>query len=75
MNKLNILIDKYPKTSFIIISKIMWIIGFMFTIYVIEDKLPTIRQFSLASIYVLFTLPISYWLTYGFGPKDTSCKK
>lgn len=67
---MNRLINKYPKTSFMIISKLLWIIGFMFTIYIIENRAPTLWQFSLASLYTIITLPVSYWLTYSFGVKD-----
>lgn len=70
IDTINELIGEYPKTSFIIVSKIMWVFGFMFTIYVIDDHLPTLRQFTLASIYVLLTLPVSYWLTYSFSSKS-----
>lgn len=67
---MNRLIDKYPKLMFMVISKIWWIIGFFFTIYIIQDEMPTLRQFVLGSIYTILTLPLSYWLTYGFSKKE-----
>lgn len=64
-------ISKYPVTCFIVISKLLWISGFLFTIYIIENHMPNLRQFILASIYTLLTLPFNYWLTYGFGVKNS----
>ena len=69
---MNNIINKYPKLSFMIISKIYWIIGFFFTIYVIQGKVPTLRQFLLGSLYTLLTLPVNYWLTYSFGDKSST---
>lgn len=64
------LIKKYPKTSFMVITKLWWVIGFFFTIYIIQDEIPTLRQFILGSVYTLITLPLNYWLTYNFGSKE-----
>lgn len=64
------LIKKYPKTSFMIITKLWWVVGFFFTIYIIQDQIPTIRQFVLGSIYTIITLPLNYYLTYNFGGKE-----
>jgi hypothetical protein len=61
------LIDKYPKTSFMIIVKLYWVVGFFFTVYIIQNQMPSIRQFLLGSIYTILTLPLNYWLTYSFG--------
>jgi hypothetical protein len=60
------LIKKYPKTAFMIIVKIYWIISFFFTVYIIQNQIPTIRQFVLGSIFTIITLPLNYWLTYKF---------
>ncbi len=60
------LIDKYPKLSFMIIVKLYWIVSFSFTVFVIQNSIPTIRQWVLGSIFTLVTLPLNYWLTYGF---------
>lgn len=65
------IIKKYPKTSFMVISKLYWIVGFFFTIFIIQNEMPTVRQFVLGSIYTLITLPLNYWLTYNFeGDKN-----
>ena len=61
------LIKKYPKISFMVITKIWWIISFFFTIFIIQNQMPTTRQFVLGSIYTIITLPLNYWLTYSFG--------
>lgn len=63
------MIDKYPKISFMLCYKLYWLVSFIFTIYVINDHIPTLRQFLLASIYTIITLPCNYWLTYRFGDK------
>lgn len=65
------LIDKYPKTCFMIITKLWWVVGFFFTVYIIQDQIPTSKQFLLGSIYTILTLPLNYWLTYSFGKKET----
>ena len=63
------LIAKYPKTTFMIFSKLYWIVSFFYSVYVIQGHIPSMKQFILGSIFVLLTLPISYWLTYNFGEK------
>ncbi len=63
------LIKKYPKTAFMIISKLWWVVSFFFTIFIIQNQMPTARQFILGSIFTIVTLPLSYWLTYSFGDK------
>lgn len=60
------LIKKYPKTSFMIITKLWWIVSFFFTIYIIQNQIPSLRQFVLGSIFTIITLPLNYWLTYDF---------
>lgn len=50
-----------------VISKVWWIVGFFFTVYIIQNQMPTPRQFILGSIYTILTLPLNYWLTYGFS--------
>lgn len=61
------LIKNYPKLMFMLVSKLVWIIGFFFTLYIIQDHAPTLKQFILASVYTIITLPVSYHLTYQFG--------
>jgi len=63
------IIKRYPKLSFMIISKLWWATGFFFTIYIIQNEIPTLRQFLLGSVYTIATLPLNYWLTYEFGSK------
>jgi len=53
-----------------IITKLWWIISFFFTIYIIQDQIPTLRQFVLGSIFTVLTLPLNYYLTYSFGTKE-----
>ncbi len=65
---MNRLIKKYPKTSFMIITKLWWVVGFFFTIYIIQNEIPSLRQFILGSIYTIITLPLNYYLTYEFAP-------
>ncbi len=60
------LIDKYPKLSFMIIVKLYWIVSFSFTVFVIQNSVPTVRQWVLGSVFTILTLPLNYWLTYGF---------
>ncbi len=60
------LIKKYPKTTFMIVLKLYWVISFFFTVYIIQNQMPTLRQFVLGSIFTIITLPLNYWLTYGF---------
>jgi len=67
---MNSLIKKYPKISFMIITKLWWVVSFFFTVYIIQNAIPTPRQFILGSIYTIITLPLNYWLTYNFGSKD-----
>lgn len=67
---MNNLIKKYPKTSFMIITKVWWIVSFFFTIFIIQNQMPSMRQFVLGSIYTIITLPLNYYLTYGFGDKE-----
>ncbi len=63
------LLNKYPKISFMVVNKIYWIVGFFFTIYIIQNQIPTVRQFILGSLFTIITLPLNYWLTYSFGDK------
>jgi len=70
---MNDLIKRYPKTSFMIISKLWWIVSFFFTIFIIQNQMPNTRQFVLGSIYTIITLPLNYFLTYNFGVKN--CNK
>lgn len=65
-------VQKYPKTSFMIVLKLYWIVGFFFTIYIIQNEIPSTRQFILGSIYTIVTLPLNYWLTYNFGGNTDS---
>jgi len=67
---MNRLIKKYPKASFMIITKLWWIISFFSTVYRIQNQMPSLRQFVLGSIYTIITLPLNYWLTYDFDRKD-----
>lgn len=60
------LINKYPKITFMIIVKLYWIVSFSFTIFVIQNSAPTVRQWVLSSIFTILTLPLNYWLTYNF---------
>ncbi len=64
------LIKKYPKTTFMVILKLYWIVSFFFTIYIIQNQMPNMRQFILGSIFTIITLPLNYWLTYNFGEKN-----
>lgn len=63
-------IKAYPKTSFMIINKIYWVVSFFFSVYVIQGEIPSVRQFTLGSIFCILTLPLSYYLTYCFGSKE-----
>jgi len=63
---MNKLIKKYPKLSFMIIVKLYWIVSFSFTIFVIQGSVPTVKQWVLSSLFTVLTLPLNYWLTYGF---------
>ena len=66
------LIKKYPKLFFMIFVKLYWIVSFSFTVFVIQNSVPTLRQWVLGSIFTLATLPLNYYLTYGFAeqPKE-----
>lgn len=69
---MNKLIRKYPQTMFMIIVKLYWIVSFSFTVFVIQNSVPTLRQWVLGSIFTILTLPLNYWLTYGFpAPEKT----
>lgn len=61
------LIKKYPKISFMIIVKLYWLVSFFYTIYIIQGEFPSMRQFILGSVFTIITLPLNYYLTYGFG--------
>ena len=63
---------KHPIITFMILVKMSWIVGFMFTIVVIEGTLPTLRQWGLASVYTIITLPLNYYLTYCFNASPIS---
>ena len=67
---MNYLIQKYPKISFMIVVKLYWVVSFFFTVYIIQNSVPTLRQFVLGSIFTIITLPLNYWLTYNFGSKN-----
>lgn len=56
-----------PKVAFMLISKIYWIVSFLFSVYVIQRQIPSLRQFILGSIFCIATLPLSYYLTYDFN--------
>lgn len=60
------LIKKYPKTMFMLVLKAYWVVSFFFTIYIIQNQMPNMRQFVLGSIFTILTLPLNYWLTYNF---------
>lgn len=64
--------NRHPIIMFMILVKLSWVMGFAFTVMVIEGTLPTLRQWGLASIYTIITLPLNYYLTYCFNVKDTS---
>ncbi len=64
------IIKKYPKVTFMVISKLSWIVGFFYTVYIIQGVVPSHRQWILGSVYTIATLPLNYWLTYGFTEKD-----
>lgn len=55
-----------------IITKLWWVISFFFTIYIIQNEIPTLRQFILGSIFTVITLPLNYYLTYNFGTKESN---
>ena len=61
------LIKEWPKLSFMVIVKLYWIVSFSFTVFVIQNSVPTMRQWVLGSIFTVLTLPLNYWLTYGFN--------
>lgn len=61
---------KYPRMSFMIILKLYWVVSFFFTIYIIQNEMPNMRQFVLGSIFTIITLPLNYWLTYSFTSKE-----
>lgn len=61
------IINAYPKTSFMLIAKLYWVIGFFYTVYIIQNQTPNLRQWILGSIFTIVTLPLNYYLTYGFG--------
>lgn len=67
---MNNLIKKYPKVSFMIVLKLYWVVSFFFTVYIIQNQMPSLRQFVLGSIYTIITLPLNYWLTYDFDKKE-----
>ncbi len=69
MNILQKIIKKHPQISFMIFVKIYWIISFSFTIFVIQNQIPTLRQWLLGSLFTILTLPVNYWLTYSFTPE------
>ena len=54
---------------FMIITKLWWIVGFFFTVYIIQNEMPNLKQFLLGSVYTILTLPLNYWLTYEFDSK------
>jgi len=61
------LINNWPKLSFMIIVKLYWIVSFSFTVFVIQNSVPTVRQWVLGSIFTIVTLPLNYYLTYNFA--------
>lgn len=69
---MNKLIEQWPKLSFMIIVKLYWIVSFSFTVYVIQNQIPTARQWLLGALFTIATLPLNYWLTYGFGVKNAA---
>lgn len=68
------LINKYPRATFMIISKLSWVVGFFYTVYIIQGVVPSHRQWILGSVYTIVTLPLNYWLTYGFTGEDKNTK-
>ncbi len=67
---MNKLIKEWPRLSFMIIVKLYWIVSFAFTVFVIQESVPTVRQWVLGSVFTLLTLPLNYWLTYGFNKNE-----
>lgn len=67
---MNNIIKKYPKLSFMVFVKLYWIVSFSFTVFVIQNSVPTLRQWALGSIFTILTLPLNYWLTYGFSTTE-----
>lgn len=68
------IINKYPKAAFMIISKLSWIVGFFYTVFIIQGQMPSARQWILGSVYTIITLPLNYWLTYGFTGVHTNAE-
>ena len=49
------LLSRYPKISFMVINKLYWVVSFFFTIYIIQNQVPSLRQFVLGSVYTILT--------------------
>lgn len=67
--KINKVIKKYPKVSYIIISKILSIVGCVFFIWLTQLNLHILQTVAVVFCYNIIFIPIGYWLTYCFGAK------
>jgi len=61
------LISSYPLWSFIICNKLLWFVGFTYSVFAIQGTVPTLRQFVLGAIFALLTSPLGYYMFKKFG--------
>lgn len=54
--------NRWPTVSYMVINKILWTIGFFYSIWVIQGTVPNVRQWFLGAIFALATLPLGYWI-------------
>ena len=55
-------IERYPAWTYLTINKILWTIGFFYSIWVIQGSVPSFRQWILGAIFAVLTLPLGYWI-------------
>lgn len=61
------LIRSWPKTSFILFSKLLSIVSFSYFLWIMELNLSFAESVMCIALYNLVVAPVSYFMTYGLG--------
>lgn len=55
-------IAAYPAFSYMAINKVLWTMGFFYSIWLIQGFVPTLHQWFFGALYAVLTLPLGYWI-------------
>lgn len=61
------LIRRWPRVSFILIGKVMSMVGYAYFLWLVNMHLGFWHTLGLVAIYSIITAPIGYFLTYSLG--------